>query len=319
LIYSVRHVTTFRYEPAVRESVMEVRMQPRSEAHQRCLSFTLDVSPGANITQYCDSTGNTVHHFDIAGSHTEVKVTAQSTVQVEAVPAPRRAEAGDWADLGAMTDADDYWEMMLPSEFARSSEALEQLAKEMKVERRGGPLEVLTELNEGIYRLFAYVPNSTKVDSPIEEALLARQGVCQDFAHIMIALARPHRIPCRYVSGYLFHREENGRRDRSLEGASHAWVEAFVPRLGWIAFDPTNNLIGGDRHIRVAIGRDYADVPPTRGVHKGEARSELSVAVTVSPSDAPPPEPPAPSIVIQSRPVFARLSSRSEQEQQQQQ
>ena len=319
MIYSVRHVTTFRYEPAVRESVMEVRMQPRSEAHQRCLSFTLDVSPAANITQYRDSTGNTVHHFDIAGSHTEVKVVAQSTVQVEAVPAPRLSEAGEWADLDAVTNADDYWEMMLPSQFARSSEALEQLAKELKVERRGGPLEVLTELNEGIYNSFAYVPNSTKVDSPIEEALLNRQGVCQDFAHIMIALARSHRIPARYVSGYLFHREENGHQDRSLEGASHAWVEAFVPRLGWTAFDPTNNLIGGDRHIRVAIGRDYEDVPPTRGVHKGEARSELSVAVTVSPSDAPPPEPPAPSIVIQSRPVFARLSSRTEYEQQQQQ
>jgi transglutaminase-like putative cysteine protease len=121
------------------------------------------------------------------------------------------------------------------------------------------------------------------------------------------------------VSGYLFHREENGHQDRSLEGASHAWVESFIPRLGWTAFDPTNDLIGGDRHIRVAIGRDYADVPPTRGVHKGEAVSELSVAVTVTPSDAPPPEPPAPSIVIQSRPVFARLSSRTEYEQQQQQ
>jgi transglutaminase-like putative cysteine protease len=319
LIYSIRHSTTFRYEPAVRESVMEVRMQPRSEASQRCLSFTLDVTPATNITQYRDSIGNTVHHFDIAGSHTEVKVIAQSTVQVEAAPPPRLSEAGDWADLDAMTDADDYWEMMLPSQFARSSEALEKLAKELKVERRGGPLEVLTELNEGIYNAFAYVPNSTKVDSPIEDALLSREGVCQDFAHIMIALARSHRIPSRYVSGYLFHREQNGHQDRSLEGASHAWVEAFVPRLGWTAFDPTNNLIGGDRHIRVAIGRDYADVPPTRGVHKGEARSELSVAVTVSPSDAPPPEPPAPSIVIQSRPVFARLSSRTEQEQQQQQ
>lgn len=319
MIYSIRHSTTFRYEPAVRESVMEVRMQPRSEASQRCLSFTLDVTPATNITQYRDSIGNTVHHFDIAGSHTEVKVIAQSTVQVEAAPPPRLSEAGDWADLDAMTDADDYWEMMLPSQFARSSEALEKLAKELKVERRGGPLEVLTELNEGIYNAFAYVPNSTKVDSPIEDALLSREGVCQDFAHIMIALARSHRIPSRYVSGYLFHREQNGHQDRSLEGASHAWVEAFVPRLGWTAFDPTNNLIGGDRHIRVAIGRDYADVPPTRGVHKGEARSELSVAVTVSPSDAPPPEPPAPSIVIQSRPVFARLSSRTEQEQQQQQ
>jgi transglutaminase-like putative cysteine protease len=319
LIYSVRHVTTFRYEPAVRESVMEIRMQPRSEANQRCLSFHLDVNPPANITQYCDFTGNTVHHFDIAGSHTEVKVTAQSTVQVETVPAPRPSEAGDWADLDALTAGDDYWEMMLPSEFARSSPALEQLAKQLKCSRRGGPLELLTEVNENIYKMFSYVPNSTKVDSPIEEALLAREGVCQDFAHIMIALVRPLRIPCRYVSGYLFHREtEDGQKDRSLEGASHAWVEAFVPRLGWTAFDPTNNLIGGDRHIRVAIGRDYSDVPPTRGVYKGEAESELSVAVTVSPSDAPPSEP-SPSIVIQSRPVFARLSSRSEQEQQQQQ
>jgi len=319
MIYSVRHITTFRYEPAVRESVMEVRMQPRSETRQRCLSFTLDVNPPANITQYRDSTGNTVHHFDIAGSHTEVKVTAQSTVQVQAVPAPRPSEAGDWADLDALTSADDYWEMLLPSQFAHSTEALEQLAKELNCERREGPLELLTQLNEGIYNSFTYVPNSTKVDSPIEEALLTRQGVCQDFAHIMIALVRSHRIPCRYVSGYLFHREENGHKDRSLEGASHAWVEALVPRMGWIAFDPTNNLIGGDRHILVAIGRDYADVPPTRGVYKGEAESEMSVAVTVSPSDAPPPEQPAPSIVIQSRPVFARVNARAEYEQQQQQ
>jgi transglutaminase-like putative cysteine protease len=319
MIYSVRHTTTFRYEPAVRESVMEVRMQPRSEANQRCLSFQLEVNPPANITQYSDFTGNTVHHFDIAGSHREVRVTAQSTVQVQSVPAPRSSEAGDWADLDALTAGDDYWEMMLPSEFAHSGDALEQLAKELRCERRSAPLELLTELNESIYTLFSYVPNSTKVDSPIEDALQSRQGVCQDFAHIMIALVRPLRIPCRYVSGYLFHRQENGHKDRSLEGASHAWVEALVPRLGWTAFDPTNNLIGGDRHIRVAIGRDYADVPPTRGVYKGEAQSELSVAVTVSPSDAPTPEQSAPSIVIQSRPVFARGGSRLEQEQQQQQ
>ena len=320
LIYLVRHTTTFRYEPAVRESVMEVRLQPRSEANQRCLSFHLDVNPPANLTQYRDFTGNTVHHFDIAGSHTEVGVTAQSTVQVDSVPAPRTSEAGDWADLDATSAGEDHWEMLLPSQFAHSSEALEQLANELRCERRGSPLELLTVLNEGIYKLFAYVPNSTKVDSPIEEALQSRQGVCQDFAHIMIALVRPLRIPCRYVSGYLFHsEEEDGQRDRSLQGASHAWVEALVPRLGWTAFDPTNNLIGGDRHIRVAIGRDYADVPPTRGVYKGEARSELSVVVTVSPSDAPPPEQPAPSIVLQSRPVFARINSRTEQEQQQQQ
>lgn len=322
MIYSVRHVTTFRYDPAVRESVMQVRMQPLNEANQRCLSFHLDVEPAANITQYNDFPGNTVHHFDIAGSHTQVTVTARSTVEVQAVPTPRSSEVGDWADLDASvsTSTADYWEMLLPSHFAHSTDALKQLAKELKCERRSSPLDLLTELNESIYHAFEYVPNSTQVDSPIDEALRTRQGVCQDFAHIMIALVRPLHIPCRYVSGYLFHRKaEHEEQDRSLEGASHAWVEALIPRFGWMAFDPTNNLMGADRHIRVAIGRDYADVPPTRGVYKGEAESSLSVAVTVSPSDAKVPEPASPPTVFQSRPTLLRASSRAEHEQQQQQ
>jgi len=297
---------------------MEVRLQPRSDGEQRCLSFDLAVDPAANVMQYRDFMGNSVHHFDIAGKHTVVKVTAQSAVEVQNVAAPRAADSGDWADLDALVAGNDYWEMLLPSHFAQSSGPLEQLAGELGCERRGNPLALLTELNEAIYKLFAYVPNSTKVDSPIQEALEARQGVCQDFAHIMIALVRHLQIPCRYVSGYMFHRDE-GEHDRSLEGASHAWIEALVPRLGWVAFDPTNNLVGGDRHIRVAIGRDYADVPPTRGVYKGEAQSELSVAVTVSPADAAPPEPVMPSFVVRSRPVLVRPTARSDQEQQQQQ
>ncbi len=318
MIYSVRHTTTFRYEPAVRESLMEVRLQPRSDGEQRCLSFTLDVEPAANIMQYRDFMGNTVHHFDIAGRHSQVKVTAQSAVEVQSVPAPRPTNSGDWTDLDALVAGNDYWEMLLPSHFVQSSPELEQLARELNCERRDNPLALLTELNEAIYKLFAYVPNSTKVDSLIEEALRTRQGVCQDFAHIMIALVRRLDIPCRYVSGYMFHRDED-EHDRSLEGASHAWIEALVPGLGWVAFDPTNNLVGGDRHIRVALGRDYADVPPTRGVYKGEAQSELSVAVTVSPADTAPPEPVMPSFVVRSRPVLVRASARSEQEQQQQQ
>lgn len=318
MIYSVRHTTTFRYEPAVRESVMEVRLQPRSDGEQRCLSFTLDIDPAANIMQYRDFTGNTVHHFDIAGRHAQVKVTALSSVEVQSVPAPCSADSGDWADLDALIASNDHWEMLLPSPFAQTTERLEQLATVLQCERRGNPLALLTQLNEQIYQLFAYVPNSTKVDSPIEEALRTRQGVCQDFAHIMIALVRRLNVPCRYVSGYMFHRDEE-EKDRSLEGASHAWVEALVPSLGWVAFDPTNNLVGGDRHIRVAIGRDYADVPPTRGVYKGEAHSELSVAVTVSPADAVAPEPVMPNFVLRSRPALVPLRPRSEQEQQQQQ
>jgi transglutaminase-like putative cysteine protease len=319
LICNVRHTTTFLYEPAVRESVMEVRLQPRSDGDQRCLSFTLDVEPMANVMQYQDFIGNTVHHFDIAGTHSQVKVTAQSAVEVQSAPLPRPSNSGDWSDLDALIASGDYWEMLLPSHFAHSSPILDELAKELKCERRDSPLALLTELNAAIYQLFAYVPNSTKVDSPIEEALAARQGVCQDFAHIMIALVRPLKIPCRYVSGYMFHRDEE-EKDRSLEGASHAWVEALVPRSGWVAFDPTNNLVGADRHIRVAIGRDYADVPPTRGVYKGEAQSELSVAVTVRPADKTPSEAADPVFIVRSRPPLLRTPVlRTDQEQQQQQ
>ena len=318
MIFSVRHITTFRYEPAVRESIMEVRLQPRSDGDQRCLTFNLKINPPANVMQYSDFAGNAVHHFDIAASHTQVVVAAESSVEVQISPPPRASDCGDWADLDAQVANGDYWEMLLPSHFTRSTPKLELLAKALECERRGNPMELLTETNTAIYKLFAYVPHSTKVDSPIDDALEARQGVCQDFAHIMIALLRRLKVPCRYVSGYMFHRDEN-EKDRSLEGASHAWVEALVPRLGWVAFDPTNNLVGADRHIRVAIGRDYADVPPTRGVYKGEALSELSVVVTVTPADRIAPEPVAPTFVVRSRPVLARSrTTRSEQEQQQQ-
>jgi transglutaminase-like putative cysteine protease len=318
MIYSVRHTTIFRYEPAVRESIMEVRLQPRSDGEQRCLNFALKVDPAANIMQYRDFSGNTVHHFDIAAAHAQVTVLAESSVEVQAAPGPRGADCGDWPDLDALVAGGDYWEMLLPSHFAHSTPALEELAKTLQCERRGTPLELLTELNTAIYTAFAYVPHSTKVDSPIDEALQTRQGVCQDFAHIMIALVRRLQIPCRYVSGYMFHRDEN-EKDRSVEGASHAWVEALVPGLGWVAFDPTNNLVGADRHIRVAIGRDYADVPPTRGVYKGEAQSELSVTVTVSPADKAPADPVKPFLVMRSRPALARTpAKRVEQEQQQQ-
>ena len=316
MIYSVRHTTIFRYEPAVRESVMEVRMQPRSEGPQRCLKFQLDVAPAANVMQYRDFMGNSVHHFDIAAGHTEIEVKAEALVELQPADPPTAAAAGDWTDLDARIEADDYSEMLMPSQFVCDSEQLQKLSHELDCRRRGNPFDLVTELNGRIFRAFAYVPNSTKVDSPIDEALRARQGVCQDFAHIMIALLRHIGVPARYVSGYLFRGPDS--HDRSTEGASHAWVEALLPGLGWTAFDPTNDLIGGDRHIRVAIGRDYADVPPTRGVHKGEAQSELSVAVVVSPSDAPPPQEIEPTIVMRTRATLPRSAPRWDQEQQQQ-
>jgi len=216
-------------------------------------------------------------------------------------------------------DQDD-WSRPYPRITAQ--QALAAFAAELKLPsreeaRRTDLMELLLELNAAVYGAIEYVPKSTRVDSPADDALRNRQGVCQDYAHIVIALVRQLGIPCRYVSGYLFHRE--GVKTRSAEGATHAWVEAYLGDLGWVAFDPTNNLQGCERHIRVAVGRDYADVPPTRGVYKGDASSELSVMVAVSPMDAPEPEELPPTTVIRSKPLSAETMAEFAQQQQQQQ
>jgi transglutaminase-like putative cysteine protease len=293
---------------------MEVRMQPRTDARQRCLTFSVEVSPQTNVMSYRDFLGNSVHHFDIPGRQREIRITAHAIVDVQPPSAldPRRVL--DWDLLDNRVAHTDHWDMLLPSHYAHPTALLTELEQELQIRRRATPLDTLREINDAVYRTFAYAPNSTQVDSPIDDALQARQGVCQDFAHIMIALVRRLRIPCRYVSGYLFHSDQN---DRSLEGATHAWVEAFLPDLGWIAFDPTNNLTASQRHIGVAIGRDYADVPPTRGVYKGSAEGELSVAVTVTPVDAPQPEELPPTTVIR-RPRPADRAFLDQQHQQQQ-
>jgi transglutaminase-like putative cysteine protease len=197
-----------------------------------------------------------------------------------------------WGQLDAQLASGDFWEMLTTSQFAQWTESMETFAAGMGVPdapaaRLRDPLKLLMELNSSIFGAISYVPKSTRVDSPVDDALRNRQGVCQDYSHIMLALVRRMGIPCRYVSGYLFHRA--GEQVRSTEGATHAWVEAYLPGIGWLGFDPTNNIMAGEQHVRTAVGRDYADVPPTRGVFKGEASSELTVAVRVAPSDKPPP------------------------------
>jgi transglutaminase-like putative cysteine protease len=287
--YSIRHLTKFLYSNPVSESMMETRMHPRSDQNQRCLTFHLSVSPRCRVFSYRDHLANQVHHFDIPGQHGQLVIVAESLVEVQpSIEMPSFLAPDAWAELDAMVEQGDYWEMLFPSEFAKPTAALDALAKRFDVRRRDDPLMVLHQLNEQMYNYFDYKPKSTKVDSPIDVALMSHKGVCQDFAHIMITLVRSKlRIPCRYVSGYLFHGETN--QDRSVNSATHAWIEALVPQLGWVGFDPTNLLVARDRHIRTAIGRDYDDVPPTHGMFRGRASSELTVAVRVTPSEGAPP------------------------------
>ena len=285
--YSIRHLTRFRYSTPISESIMETRMHPRSDSSQHCLSFTLSVSPRCRVFAYRDHLGNHVHHFDIPGEHNQLVIIAESVVEEQPLPyVPPHLAPSAWAALDELIDSGDYWEMLLPSQFAVETPALVELAKQMEVTRRDDPLQLLHEVNNRLFEYFEYVPRSTRVDSPIDEAIITRQGVCQDFAHTMIALLRHVRIPARYVSGYLYRgREDN---DRSTPDATHAWVEALVPDLGWVGFDPTNNLVAHHRHIRTAVGRDYADVPPTHGIFRGSTASELYVAVQVTGSEEPP-------------------------------
>jgi transglutaminase-like putative cysteine protease len=317
MAYSVKHITTFRYNPGIRESVMEVRMQPRTDFRQRCLSFSLDVTPRAHMMMYRDFYGNSVHNFDIPEKQTLIELAAQAIVDVLPAPELAHGDGHNWVELDARIEESDYWEMLLASQYARPTDLLKKLATQLNLTRRENPYDLLSELNARLYEMFDYVPNSTEVDSPIDDALRSRRGVCQDFAHIMITLVRQLKIPCRYVSGYLYHQDKS--KDRSPAGATHAWVEAYLGDLGWVAFDPTNNVVGCDRHVRVAVGRDYADVPPTRGVYKGEAESELSVLVTVLPVDAPEPEELPPTTVFRSKPLSAESAALNHQQQQQQQ
>lgn len=284
--YTIRHVTKFTYESAISESVMEARMQPRSEGPQRCVHFGLSTVPASRVRRYHDQDGNIVHHFNIPGRHNRLVVTAEALV--ECLPSPDRwpASACGWEEIDRRAATGEFWELLSASQFARPTPRLEQLAGEIGLARVGTPLECLRRLTSSIYERLEYVPQSTRVDSPIDDALESRSGVCQDFTHVMIALVRRLGVPCRYVSGYLFQQADGAVG--SSDGATHAWAEAWLPDAGWIGLDPTNNLVAGDHHIRVAVGRDYADVPPTRGVFKGVSvvRSELAVAVRVGPVGA---------------------------------
>lgn len=284
--YAIRHLTRFRYLEPVRESIMEVMMQPRSEGTQRLHSFTLQTSPRAQSFSYNDHLGNIVHSFDVLKPHKELLIDAQARVEVGAPPpVPERVPAEAWGGLETSRLDHDAFDMLMLGGFARPTERLHAFMLREKIVRGPDPLTTAQELSRHIHGAFDYDTEATKVDSPIDHALELGRGVCQDFSHIFIACARLLGIPARYVSGYLRHTKEGD--GRSSPAATHSWVETFIPGLGWVGFDPTNGTLADERHIRVALGRDYTDVPPTRGVFKGKPESELAYAVSVALADAP--------------------------------
>ena len=287
MFYSIRHVTRFRYSSPVRESVMELRMQPRSEGPQSLRSFQITTNPRAQLYAYTDHFGNAVYHFNVLREHEELRIEAQAVVELAAMPAlPEQADALEWVRYNNYNLSDEQCDLLEQATFAIITPALREFIAAHGLEKPDGdPLTALRHLMKTIHGAFEYTPGVTDAQSAIDVALKQKRGVCQDFAHIMIAIARMWGIPARYASGYLYHR--GSRQDRSADNATHAWIEAYLPSLGWIGLDPTNDIVASERHIRAAVGRDYADVPPTRGTYKGGAESELAIALAVEPTQAP--------------------------------
>ena len=309
MLLEVRHVTQYHYAETVRESVMELWMQPQKSATQRLVSFELELDPPSQLFSYADSFGNAVYHFDVPQPHERLEIIARSAVETQAPqPLPQALDRGEWDRLKSDFVKGECFDFLRPHGYACQTEALAAFVADKAIDelRHRDPLSAARELSQIIYDAFDYQPGVTEADSPIDLALEHGRGVCQDFAHIMIAICRGWGLPARYVSGYLFtNRAET--HDRSDPDASHAWVEVFLPSLRWVGLDPTNNIAAGERHVAVAVGRDYADVPPSRGVFKGEAESQLAVGVSVRRARTAPAEP---EFLRMAKPTFAGAAPR---------
>jgi transglutaminase-like putative cysteine protease len=322
MLLDIRHLTQYAYASPVRESLMELWVQPQKGGRQRLISFELEIDPAAQLFSFADAFGNAVYHFDVPQPHELLVIQAHAAVETTA-PAdlPDGLDRGEWDRLKSPYLLNEWFDFLHPHGFATKTPALGAFIRKNKLDalRKTDPLNAVRALNAAIYKALEYQPGVTQADSPIDLALKAGRGVCQDFAHIMIAVLREWNIPARYVSGYLFTDRAVG--DRSDPDATHAWVEVFLPSLRWVGFDPTNNSLAGERHVIVATGRDYSDVPPTRGVYKGGGESELTVAVSVRHARTATVEP---EFMRAARPTFSgptrrRTSAMVEQQMQQQQ
>ena len=284
--YDIEHVSHYLYSSPVRHSVMSLCVKPRDGSGQRLLSFEVRTRPSSPLNAETDGFGNTKHVLNIHREHSNLEIIAHSTVETtHAAPLPNALGRGAWDEVRSRTASFAHWEFTRPSVFARPTPELAALIDRQGIGPADDPLQSLVGLRDSIHHSFRYMPGSTTAVSPIDHILETGEGVCQDYAHVMIAIARSWGVPTRYVSGYVSARKAGMSAPQS---ATHAWVECFLPELGWTEFDPTNPELPNERRVRVAVGRDYDDVSPTRGVFVGNTDSLLEVSVRMRPVEPTP-------------------------------
>lgn len=290
MIYEIKHQTTYLYDAAVAISHHLARLTPKDLPTQSCLQHELMIEPNpTEQDRYVDYFGNESLFFAIRGSHRKLTVLAQSRVEVKIGSEPDASISEDWETLRDACRMDRLTEDVMAGEFSFASSLItpsEVFASYARESFQSGRriLEAAKELNTRIYEDFVFDPKATDVATPVEEAFRMRRGVCQDFAHVLIACIRSLGLPAKYVSGYLETLPPPGQSKLVGADASHAWVSVWCgSQLGWVDLDPTNNCIPSTRHITVAYGRDFSDVSPLRGIVFGEGGQQLNVSVDVNP------------------------------------
>ena len=285
--YRLVHVTEFHYDGVVSDSYNVVRLRPRDDGSQTCLSFKLLTSPPSRASSYADHWGNWIHGFNVLGEHRALRIETQSVVHVEPPPVPAQDITLRAAD--AMRDElDEEFDLLTPTGYVPHPPDLQMLIDEAERASSGTLYGFALATTALVHERFRYEKGATHVHSTVLDAIGTGAGVCQDFAHIMLAMVRMRGIPGRYVSGYLVLSsatdDEPGAEDVIGGQASHAWMEMMLPGFGWIGLDPTIGRPVGSRHIRVAYGRDYSDAAPVRGVYRGHAGQQLFVDVGLRPA-----------------------------------
>lgn len=288
----VSHLTSYHYASAVSFSQHVLRLEPRPSVRQDVHHYALTVEPSpTRLSNQSDFFGNSVNLMTLSEPHEALRVQATSEVETRAASMPADESSEPWEfirDRCQAVETDFAFEASrycYASRRTRANDAIEHYARQSFPAGRPA-LEAAVELSHRIHTDFAYAPGATTASTSVSEAFVKRQGVCQDFTHVMLAGLRALHLPGRYVSGYLLTRPPKGAPRLVGADASHAWVSVWLSELGWVDIDPTNDLLPGEKHVAVAWGRDFSDVSPMAGVVIGGGEHQLDVAVDVAPIEA---------------------------------
>ena len=276
--FNIHHITKYTYEGPVRDSANQIVLFPVHDEYQEVLRQDLRITGEPAVEIYKDYYGNEVGSFTNADPHSLLVIDSRVEVITKQRPSVEDSMERDaqWALLDRVRWQVPYIDFLKQEQFASLAEVLESVCPDKA--RSLTPLAAALQLRNYVYDNFKYIKGVTSVESTLDEVWKLRAGVCQDFAHMLLVFLRQIQIPARYVSGYVCP-NKNGMRG---EGATHAWIEAYIPNNGWVGLDPTNNCVADDLHVRLAIGRSFTDVSPVRGTYKGSAGQQLEVGVSVS-------------------------------------